>query len=645
MADGTLRIGLELDKSKIKADFQKLKIMAEKIGEDTGESFSDAFDKGAKGLLDFTKDMELDLTSLDSKIMEEGKRLVDLRKKLEAIKPVNQKVFTGTDEEKKRYEEYKEKDYYNKNGSVKPKAMDDGANLKDIYRLGQLVKTVEYTEEQKTQIEQIKKEEAEVNEQLKKDEEKRTSILSLIKQMPSFIKQVSKSEEEAKPKGDSEDGFGINWKKLKSNVIKYGTALLGVRGAMGILRKGVSAFMQQNERMQNQLKGIWSSLGEALSPAIEGLFNILLKGVAIINAFVKALFGIDLVARANAKSLAKQNSAMKKTKDLASFDEMNKMSDSGSGSSFGGLELPELDSGLLDKVSELAKIIKDLYHNIIVPLIEYIWSKMKLIWDVIVLPAIETMRKGLKTVFDWVREILDELQPTLESIFTSIDDFIDTIIYGISDLWNNWLSPIISAVWEKISPVLKDIFEWVVKIIDSGLKVAIDFIKRVIEILKPVGQLVADIISGVVDGIAKAWEWAKPYLNKFIGAFEFVVNKLIDAFNWLTNKLNAWKIDIPSWVPAIGGKSFGFNIRQMGKVELPRLAVGGIVNRPTQAIIGENGAEVVMPLERNTEWIDMLADRLNSNGQIVINVQLDGKTISKEIRKANEKYSFARNGI
>lgn len=43
-------------------------------------------------------------------------------------------------------------------------------------------------------------------------------------------------------------------------------------------------------------------------------------------------------------------------------------------------------------------------------------------------------------------------------------------------------------------------------------------------------------------------------------------------------------------------------------------ATGGIFDRPTYALIGEDGAEAVMPLEKNTGWIDRLADRLNGNG-------------------------------
>lgn len=47
-----------------------------------------------------------------------------------------------------------------------------------------------------------------------------------------------------------------------------------------------------------------------------------------------------------------------------------------------------------------------------------------------------------------------------------------------------------------------------------------------------------------------------------------------------------------------------------------KLAKGGIVHSATQAIIGEHGAEVVMPLENNTEWIDKLAEKLGGRGGV-----------------------------
>ena len=38
-------------------------------------------------------------------------------------------------------------------------------------------------------------------------------------------------------------------------------------------------------------------------------------------------------------------------------------------------------------------------------------------------------------------------------------------------------------------------------------------------------------------------------------------------------------------------------------------ARGGIVTSPEISLIGEDGAEAIIPLENNTEWIDKVADR------------------------------------
>ena len=44
---------------------------------------------------------------------------------------------------------------------------------------------------------------------------------------------------------------------------------------------------------------------------------------------------------------------------------------------------------------------------------------------------------------------------------------------------------------------------------------------------------------------------------------------------------------------------------------VPMYAKGGVFDSPHIGIIGEDGAEVVMPLEKNTGWIDVLAQKLN----------------------------------
>ena len=51
----------------------------------------------------------------------------------------------------------------------------------------------------------------------------------------------------------------------------------------------------------------------------------------------------------------------------------------------------------------------------------------------------------------------------------------------------------------------------------------------------------------------------------------------------------------------------GINWRA-SSVSIPRLAKGGIVKKGTPFIAGEDGSEAVIPLERNTQWVSMVAD-------------------------------------
>lgn len=57
-------------------------------------------------------------------------------------------------------------------------------------------------------------------------------------------------------------------------------------------------------------------------------------------------------------------------------------------------------------------------------------------------------------------------------------------------------------------------------------------------------------------------------------------------------------------------------------LKIPKLATGGITTGATTAIIGEAGREAVLPLDKNTEWMDALVNKINGSSQ-PINITLD----------------------
>ena len=125
---------------------------------------------------------------------------------------------------------------------------------------------------------------------------------------------------------------------------------------------------------------------------------------------------------------------------------------------------------------------------------------------------------------------------------------------------------------------------------------------------------------------------------KLKDAITGALNTMIGKINDLIAKLR--KISIAGYKPFKDIK------------DIPKLARGGIVNNPgrgVQATIGEAGREAVLPLDKNTGWMDMLAERLaqrvNGSGQMVQTIiTLDGETIAKKVVEVNNRKRVRLNG-
>lgn len=139
-------------------------------------------------------------------------------------------------------------------------------------------------------------------------------------------------------------------------------------------------------------------------------------------------------------------------------------------------------------------------------------------------------------------------------------------------------------------------------------------------------------------------EWwanlAKNALNGFIGVFEAAINGIIDGVNFLISCLNKIHIDIPDWVPVIGGKSFGFNIPPVSKVALPRLAEGAVIppNREFMAVLGDqkSGTNIETPLETMVQAFKQAMNESGGRSQTII-LQLNGREFARAVYKANNE--------
>jgi phage-related protein len=147
-----------------------------------------------------------------------------------------------------------------------------------------------------------------------------------------------------------------------------------------------------------------------------------------------------------------------------------------------------------------------------------------------------------------------------------------------------------------------------------------------------------EVIKGVWTGISS---FMKSTINGILGFIQSFSNGIIDGINAVVRAINSIQVTIPSWIPGIGGKKFGFDLRQLSRINIPRLAEGGIVMPQPGGVLAnlaEAGRpEAVIPLDRSGDF-----GSTNNNYNITVNAGMgaDGTRIGEQI--VNEILRFER---
>ena len=170
----------------------------------------------------------------------------------------------------------------------------------------------------------------------------------------------------------------------------------------------------------------------------------------------------------------------------------------------------------------------------------------------------------------------DELKDSLIRIVGAVAELIPplvdlamTVLPPLIDLIAE-IMPLITEIFELLLPALQLAIEGIGWVIENLIGPAIDWLCDKIEAAKEPFQKFIDFIRDFfVGGWKDAWQAVKDFFgNIWEGITNFFkdrINQNIDTMNWFIRGLN--KVQIPDWVPGVGGK--GINIK-----EIPRLKVG-----------------------------------------------------------------------
>lgn len=213
----------------------------------------------------------------------------------------------------------------------------------------------------------------------------------------------------------------------------------------------------------------------------------------------------------------------------------------------------------------------------------------------------EGARDAVKNAWSNVGKWFSEKKDQIQNAFAKVDSWMGDKFGGAWEAIKlNWSAVIgyFKNIWESI----KAVFAVVKDVLSGDFQGAWDKIKEIVGKWK-------DYFKGIWDGIKSIFKpvgnFFEETFNKAKDAVKGPINFIIRGLNKLISGVNKISFDVPDWVPVIGGQTWGFNIP-----EIPELARGGILRRGQTGFLEGNGAEAVIPLERNKFWIHSVASDL-----------------------------------
>ncbi|MBR5593896.1 MAG: hypothetical protein IKW46_07485 [Bacteroidaceae bacterium] len=219
----------------------------------------------------------------------------------------------------------------------------------------------------------------------------------------------------------------------------------------------------------------------------------------------------------------------------------------------------------------------------------------------------------------------------------------------IKNAWNS------AATWfnEKIVQPIAGFFSGLWNGFKDGAKKAWDGIKSV---FSAVGGFFKDVFSkawkGIVSVFSTAGEIFVNIKDGIVSVFKTVVNGIIKGINAVIklpfegfNKV----LETIHGISILGVSPFGWLTWRAPIPQIPELARGGIVDRPTYAMIGEAGTEAVIPMERNLGALEklsgMIAEKIGGvGGDIHLTVKLGEDTIFDKFIEYSREKAFETNG-
>lgn len=281
------------------------------------------------------------------------------------------------------------------------------------------------------------------------------------------------------------------------------------------------------------------------------------------------------------------------------------------------------------------------------------------------LPAIKAFGRGVEPVLAAVvRYIAAAWKPALQALAQIFKTDLEPQLKAFG-AWMSAHKAQIQQVGHLVGVVMADAFKLLARDIKIDVQAIVIIIRTLITVIRAIvtavqwtvrttqnafGNMVSflraipgrvrGILSGLFEPVARsaanAWSTARSHVAGFLSYLGGVPGRISGLLSgvWsglggsLRSAVNA-ALHLPLVIPSIHIKGIG---SIGGETLIPALAKGGIVDRPTVALIGEAGPEAVVPLSGARGRRAAAAAGAGQPVELEVHLHLEGRTIVQSVR-------------
>lgn len=231
-------------------------------------------------------------------------------------------------------------------------------------------------------------------------------------------------------------------------------------------------------------------------------------------------------------------------------------------------------------------------------------------------PIVQIISTIVANIWSLILTVLTNIWSKISEVVTAIIGFVSNLFKTVSDIINN--------IWSKIQDTMNRVGDKVKGVVDNINKYFNNIKSTVSDVfngiwtkIQGVMDKVGNKVSGVLEGIKTSWNGLKAFTSGVFSGIESACNSLVSSVKGFVNGVIGGINGAISIINKIPGVYIG---------KIPRLERGGVLKRGQIGFLEGNGAEAVVPLEKNKAWIRAVAKDMaqimpsvttNNNGQTI----------------------------